>query len=228
MHILVVIGYLVLAALAGLLLGFVVPARRSRRLERKARELGFQFYARATPFQNTEVQGLTILKGGSSTPVENLLERVNGSCYFLIGDIREVWEESIPLVTTVAAFRVAARHLPVFQIEERNAIERVIEHIERAFGKKLSEFGPDHEFGHNFFVHCSDKGAVETFLTPAKLAYLRDHAAHYHIESSPDWLLIYRPGYEVQAENLKDFAEITSAMASVLLSIQNLKSPTAA
>jgi hypothetical protein len=228
MHTLLVIGCFVIVALAGIYLGFALPVRRSRRLEQKARELGFRYSAQATPFQDSAVQGLTVLPVGSLTEVDNLLERSNGCCRFFIGDIGDVWQETMPLITTVAAFRVSAIHLPVFEIEEMNVIQRVIEQAEHALGKKLANFDTDQRFGSNFFVHCPDKNAVQSFLTPAKLAYLRDHAAHYHVESSSDWLLIYRPGFEVPAEEIKEFSEITSEMASVLLSVQKSEFPTAA
>lgn len=228
MYTLLVIGCFVIVAFAGLYLGFALPVRRSRRFEQKARELGFRYSAQATPFQDSTVQGLTILNAGTLTTVDNLLERSNGYSRFLICDISDVWQETTPLVTTVAAFRISNIHLPIFEIEEMNVIQRVIEQVEHALGKKLSDLDGDHQFGSNFFVHCPDKNAMQSFLTPAKLAYLRDHAAHYHVESSSDWLLVYRPGFEVPTAELKEFSEIASEMASVLLSVQKSVFPTAA
>jgi hypothetical protein len=216
-----VTGFAVIA-LTVVFLGFALPARRSKRLEYIARELNFTFSARAKPFENTDIRGLAILEDGSATVVDNLLERTLGHCRFLICDINALplEGETATLVTTVAAFQMPEMHLPVFQIEEKNTIERVVEQIEHAFGKKLDEFDDDHEFARNFFVHCPAKGEVRTFLTPAKLTYLRAHTAHFHVECSPDWLFIYRPGAKVETEHLKEFSGITSAMASVLLSIQ--------
>lgn len=222
MYLYLFVASFVVIAVAWLLLGFVLPARRSKRLEQMARELNFTFSARAKPFGNTDVRGLAILEDGPSTVVDNLLERAIGHCRFLICDINALPPEgeTTTLVTTVAAFQMPEVHLPVFQIGEKNTIERVVEQIEHAFGKKLDEFDDDHEFARNFFVHCAAKGEVRSFLTPAKLTYLREHAAHFHMEGSPDWLLIYRPGVKVETDNLKEFSEITSAIASVLLSIQ--------
>ncbi len=218
---LIVASFAVIAG-AWLLLGFVLPARRSKRLEQLARELNFSFSAMAKPFENTDVRGLTILEHGPSTVVDNLLERTIGHCRFLICDITALPPEgaATTLATTIAAFQMPDLYLPVFQIGEKNSIKRVFEQIEHAFGKKLDEFDDDHEFARNFFVHCAAKGEVRSFLTPAKLTYLREHAAHFHMEASPDWLLIYRPGMKVETDKLKEFSEITSAIASVLLSKQ--------
>lgn len=221
MYLYLAVASFIVIALAGLLLGFVLPARRSKKLEQVARELNFTFSPRAQPFEGTDVRGLSILEDGPSTDVENLLERTIGRCRFLICDINSSPQSEITtLITTIAAFRMPEAHLPVFQVGEKNAIERVVEQIEHAFGKKLDEFDEDHEFTRNFFVHCAAKGEVRNFLTPAKLTYLREHAAHFHVEGSPDWLWIYRPGVKADADNLKEFSEITSAIASVLLSIQ--------
>jgi hypothetical protein len=109
-------------------------------------------------------------------------------------------------------------HLPVFQMGEKNTIERVAGQIEHTFGKKLDVFDDDHEFTRNYFVHCPAKGEVRSFFTPAKLIYLREHAGNFHVDCSPDWLIIYRLGVKVEIEDLKAFSEITRAMASVLLS----------
>jgi len=216
-----VVGFIAIA-LAMLLLGFMLPTRRAKRVENVAGELNFRFSATAWPFEGTDIHGLEILENGPSTVVNNLLERTSGRCRFLIFDI-----DSFPLegttttvTTTVAAFHLPDTYLPVFQIGEKNSFERVLEQIEHAFGKKLDQFDDDHEFTRNFFVHSPVKGKVRDFLTPVKLTYLRGHASHLQFASSSEWLLIYREGVRVEPEDLKHFSEITSAMASVLLSIQ--------
>lgn len=222
MQIIIFISVFVVIAVAVLLLGFLLPVRRAKRLEKLAPDLNFTFSALATPFEDTDVLGLAILENGSSTVVNNLLERASGDCRFLICDIENfpLADVNRTLATTVAAFKVGQVHLPVFQVGEKNTFERVVEQIEHTFGKKLDEFDDDHEFTRNFFVHCAAKSEVRDFLTPAKLTYLRKHAAHFHVDGSPDWLFIYRPGVRVEAEHLKEFSEITSAMASVLFSTQ--------
>jgi hypothetical protein len=216
-----VAGFVVIT-LAALFLGFALPVRRSRRLEQMACELNFKFSARAKPFEHTDTRGLTILPDGPSTVVDNLLERTVGQCRFLILDINDFPVESATTVpvTTAAAFHMPALHLPVFHIGEKNSIERVVEQIEHAFGRELDEFDGNREFTRNFFIHCPAKGEVRNFLTPGKLTYLREHAAHFDVECSPDWLLIYRFGVKVETEDLNMFSEVTSGLASALLSVQ--------
>ncbi len=80
----------------------------------------------------------------------------------------------------------------------------------------------------HFFVRYSDQGEVRAFFTPAKVAFLRDHAAHYRVESSPDWLFIYRPGVKVETAHLQEFVDVTSAIASAMLSVQATPFPATA
>jgi len=226
MHLSLFVAGFVAIALAVAFLGFLLPARRSRSVEKLARELNFKFAALAMPFEDTDVRGIEILENGPSTVVSNLLERTTGNCRFLICDIDTLPTEgaATTLTTTVAAFRMSEMNLPVFQIGEKNTVERVAEQIRHVFSKKLDEFDGDREFTRNFFVHCPAKDEARNFLTSAKLTYLREHAAHLRVECSPDWLFIYYGvGVRVETDNLKEFSEIASAMASVLLSIQTPK-----
>jgi hypothetical protein len=227
MSILIVFGFLAAGLFAVLMFGFLLPLRRSRKLERKAREMGVAFVELAKPFEGTNVQGLSVLEDGSATFVDNLLERNIGDCRCLIFDVPLV-DDSANLVTTMAAFRLPYLHLPIFQVGGKNAIERMVERAEQAMGKKVIEFGADREFAKHFSIRCSDQGEVRAFLTPAKVAFLRDHAAHYRVESSPDWLFIYRPGVKVETTHLQEFADVTSAIASAMLSVQATPFPATA
>jgi hypothetical protein len=70
-----ILGCLALILIAALALGFLFPWRRSRSLERRAREAGFRFVHSARPFEGTNVNGFTLLEDGSATVVEKLPER---------------------------------------------------------------------------------------------------------------------------------------------------------
>ena len=224
---LLAVACLAVVALAAAVLGVLLPQRRSRQLERKARDLGLTFARSATPFTGTNVSEFSMLQDGPATVVDNLIEEAMGDWRFLIFDVPLV-DDSASLVTTIAAFRSHGLHLPVFQIAAKNVVERMIERTERALGKKLIAISPDHDFASHFFVGCSDPGELRNLLTPAKVAFLRDHAEHYHVESSPDWLFIYRPGGRVEAEDLEHFRNVSGGIASALLSLQPTRFPATA
>lgn len=226
-HGLVILICFTVMALYVLLFGFLLPRRRSRNLERKAREMGFIFAGTAKPFMGTDVSGFSPLADGSETVVYNLLECRKDNCRFLIFDV-PIMDDSARLVTTMAAFQLRGIRLPVFQVGAKNAVEKMVERAGSSLGKRVVEFSPDEKFATRFFVHCLNQGETRAFLSPEKITYLREHAGHYHVDSSPEWLFIYCPSRKVEIHDLQHFAEVTSAIASALLSQPTLPFPAAA
>jgi hypothetical protein len=219
MQLWLLVAVVAVAAVGSLGLSVVLLRRRRNAFQQIASGLGFRFSPQAQPFEGTNVQGLEILEEDSHTLVDNLLERGDDSCRFLICDVPQVGEAS-RTVTTVAAFRVRNLHLPVVQISEKSLVERAIEYLEHVVRKKTDSVISDAEFERCFRVHYADRGEAQAFLTPEKVGYLREHAEHFRIECSPDWLLVFRPGVKANRKNLKNFVEISSAIAASLLSIQ--------
>ena len=66
------------------------------------------------------------------------------------------------------------------------------------------------------------------FLGAAKLATLCDHARHFYIEASQDWLLVYRPGVTVGMEDVSKFIEETRVIAQALLAGSPMPLPASA
>jgi hypothetical protein len=213
MQVLLLVGLWALLLAAGVVVGIVLPRRRSKTLERKASALGFTYRPVAKPFVETSVDTLTILEDGPGTEVENVLERADGKFPMLVFD-EYVASDVAAVATTFAAFRATGQQLPVFQIGERNILER----MEEALGKKTLKIDCDSEFAAHFFVQCHDEQATRQFLAAGKLPTLCEHARHFHIEASPDWLLIYRPGVTVKFDGVARFVSETSVVAEALLS----------
>jgi len=57
---------------------------------------------------------------------------------------------------------------------------------------------------------------------------LCEHAKHFHIESSPDWLLIYRPGVTVGFDAVPAFVDEATLVAEVLLAVSPMPLPASA
>lgn len=208
---------------AGILVGIVLPKRRSRVLQQKAAALGFRFSKLEKPFAGTRVETLTILEDGPDTEVENVLSRPDGHMPVVIFD-EYVASDTSAVATTFAAFRSARRELPVFHIGERTILER----MEEALGKKVLKIDCSSEFAAHFFVQCADEKQTHSFLGGAKLATLCEHARHFYIDASPDWLLIYRPGATVSIEGVAKFVAETSVVAEALLATDPLPLPASA
>ena len=75
----------------------------------------------------------------------------------------------------------------------------------------------DPEFAKRFFLCCVDGEKKREFFTDGKLLHLRQCADNFQIRSSPNWLLIFRPGGIIGAKNLRQFLHVTSTIAFGLL-----------
>ena len=217
MRVLLLAGLWALLLAAGVIVGIVVPRRRSSTLQAKAIALGFVYSTVAKPFLGTRVDALTILEDGPSTEVENALERNDGKFRTLIFD-EYVASDVAAVATTFAAFRAPAGDLPEFQIGSRNILER----MEEALGKKVVKIDCNSEFAAHFFVQCDDEVRTRNFLQAGKLQTLCEHARHFHIESSPDWLLVYRPGVKVGIDDVARFAKQATVVAEAMLAANPL------
>ena len=212
MRVLLLVGLWALLLAAGVVVGIVLPRRRSKVLERKASALGFTYNSVAKPFLDTRVDALTILEDGPSTEVENVLERREARFPVLVFD-EYLASDVAAVATTFAAFRASSGQLPVFQIGARNILER----MEEALGKKTLKIDCNSDFSAHFFVQCEDEHATRQFLGAGKLPTLCEHGRHFHIESSPDWLLIYRPGVTVKIDSVARFVSEATVVAEALL-----------
>jgi hypothetical protein len=223
MQVLPLVGLWALLIAAGILVGIVLPKRRSRVLQQKAAALGFRFSKLERPFVATRVETLTILEDGPDTEVENVLLRADGHMPVVIFD-EYVASDTSAVATTFAAFRSVHRELPVFHIGERTILER----MEEALGKKVLKMDCSADFAAHFFVQCADENQTRSFLGAAKLATLCEHAHHFYIEASPDWLLIYRPGATVSIDGVAKFVAETSVVAEALLASEPMPLPASA
>jgi len=147
----------------------------------------------------------------ASAVVINVMKGAAGRCQAVIFELARLNPACVTVAaTTVAGFRCPCGHLPIFQIGEKTLAHRLGDAMAGA---------ADHDLGQakQLFVHCPDERSAHEFLSPAKLDRLRATAQHFRIESSPDWILVYRPGVRVRPEALPAFIEGTSALASGLL-----------
>jgi hypothetical protein len=223
MQVLSLIALWVVLVAAALIVGVVFPRRRARRLHDKAGALGFTYHAVARPFLGTRVDSLTILEDGASTEVENALERTGAKLTTIVFD-EYLASDTAAVATTFAAFRAPGGNVPVFQIGERNILER----MEEALGKKTLKLECDQHFTAHFYVQCEDEVTTREFLYARKLSVLCEHAKHFHVESSPDWLLIYRPGLTVGFDAVPAFVDEATLVAEALLASSPIPLPASA
>jgi hypothetical protein len=210
----IVVGSLFIIALA-LVINRALGHRRGDTFQHVAGDLRMNYIARGTPFVGSDVTGLSPLARGAATVAHNILQGTLSGCGALIFELTHFGPSEIsPLETTYAAFRAPGR-LPVLHMGAKHTIDRLRERVHKDAHR---EFDP--RFASEFFVFSSDPG-LQGFVTPHKMDELLRHAHDYHIETSPDWLLVYRPGVKVPAKRLGQFIREACGIAGVLLSAEN-------
>ena len=189
----------------------IATRRRCDSFLHVARDLGLTYEPRGTPLDSGDVSRFPFLDHGTRTAARNVLRGTLHGCALVLFELTRFGPSEIASVeTTYAAFR-APQPLPVFHLGAKHTLDRIRERTRKDAHR---EFDP--RFLHEFFVFSSDSG-LHDFLTPAKMQNLLEHAHDYHVESSPDWLLVYRSGVKVPARRLQQFLEETSQIAAVLL-----------
>jgi hypothetical protein len=213
--VLAIVG-LVLSALAVLASQELFRSRHSRAIEREARRLGLTFSVAAKPFIGSDVHGLTPLQGDPSLEAANIVQGTVNGLRALVLEVPfcEVCEEETPCLhfTTVAAFRCPGCELPEFEIGRKGPLSKVAD----ALWRKPAVVD-DREFAKDFFVCCEEPARVHDWLTPAKLAELRQPSPPFHISANVDWILICRPGVRIRAQQMAEFLRETSRVAAALL-----------
>ena len=160
----------------------------------------------ARPFEDSAVRRLApCLKDGSGTKVENLVHRTIRGRRVLVFNFQtysSLGEGST--VTTCAAFQSRSYQLPVFQIRTKGILDR----WQRTMATVVN-LDTDPEFAKRFVLFCVDEGEKHRFFTSSKLRHICQSADHFQIQSSPDWLIMFRPGRVVSARNLHQFVSVT-------------------
>jgi hypothetical protein len=215
--------YLAIVGIVTLLAGVIILVTRVERgqcraLEQEARQLGFSFMSVAKPFEGFDVHELVFcLPEGSSTQAERLVQGTICDCRMLVFNLRaysSLGEGSI--VTTFAAFQSRSSQLPVFQIRVKGTLDRCRD----ALAGNVVDSHADPKFAKRFCLCCANDTEKHRFFTRSKLLHLLQCADRFQIQSSPDWLLMFRPGRMVSTRNLRQFVNVTSKIAFGLLDLK--------
>ncbi len=195
-----------------LVVDFIFSRRRVRMLRQEAHKLGFSFQDNGNPFQGSDVQGLTVLEEDPAALTLHVMQGRVGPCEALIFDLGHYIPGHENLVeTTIAGFRCPSRHIPVFQMGEKGFAHRLCDLLQQKTDLELGGACKDR------FVHCADPAGSSKFLTAETIAGLPLPAEHFRVESSHDWILVYRPGRKAAPQALGQFLQTTSAIAAALL-----------
>jgi hypothetical protein len=168
------------------------------------------------PFYGSSISELAVcLQENSSAEVEKLMQGTISGRRVLVFNVRACsqWGEGAP-VTTFAAFHSSSSQLPIFQIRAKNIIDKCCGTLVR----NAEDGDIDPEFAKRIFLLCcADDAQKHEFFTRSKMLHLLQSADHFKIQSSSNWLLIFRPGEMISAKKLRQFVHVTSMIAFGLL-----------
>ncbi len=211
MELLLFFGCLVAIGVGVFVTDCLFTRRRLKRLQQQAQRLGFSFDRTAQPFEGSDIHGLSVLEQDPSAVVINVMKGKVGGCRTLIFELAHLNPACSGVAsTTMAGFRCPSGQLPILQIGKESIGHRVADALQHRSDIDVGQ-------GREFFLHCPDQRQAHDFLTPARMETLRRVAAQFCVESSRDWLLIYRPGVRIRPEALPDFMQTASLIASTLL-----------
>ena len=213
MYGLILIGcWIVLLIAAAIIVGWY-RRQHLRTLDERARELGFSFDDNSSPFDGSEVRGLSVLRCDPSAIVSRMMTgKIGGSPAVIFNLICYGQHCQSVNAVTIAAFRSPAGRLPLFRIGGKDVLQ----------GLKMRIAGQDAnaetecEFGKRCLLQCAAKDNARDFLTPGKLSQLEGYAKNLCIESSADWVFAYRPCTRLKLEAWPELIREASAIAGVL------------
>ena len=187
--------------------------RRLRTLDEQARELGFSFDENCSPFQGSEVRGLSVLRCDPSAIVSRMMTGNIAGCRAVVFNLICYGQhcKSVNAVT-IAAFRSPTLRLPRFRLGAKDVLQVLKTRIAGQDANGETECA----FGKRCLLQCAAKDNAQEFLTPGKLSKLEAYAKNLCIESSADWVFAYRPCTRLKLEAWPEFIREVSAIAGVL------------
>jgi hypothetical protein len=210
---LLLIGGWIVLLIAGAFILTRYRRQHLKTLDERARELGFSFDDNSSPFDGSEVRGLSVLRCDPSAIVSRMMTGKIGECPAVIFNLICYGQhcQSVNAVT-IAAFRSPAGPLPRFRIGTKDLLQG----LQARIAGKDANGETECEFGKHCLLQFATKDNTSDFLTPKKLSQLEGFAKNFCIESSPDWIFAYRPCTRLKLEAWPDFIREASAIAGVL------------
>lgn len=204
--------WIVLLIAAALIIG-KFWGRRLKTVDERARELGFAFDDNSSPFDGSEVRGLSVLRCDPSAIVSRMMTGKIGECPAVVFNLICYGQHCRSVnAVTIAAFRSSAGPLPHFRIGTKDLLQGLATRIAGSDANCETQC----EFGKRCLLQSAARDNTRDFLTPRKLSQLEGFAKNFCIESSADWVFAYRPCTRLKLEAWPDFIREVSAIARVL------------
>jgi hypothetical protein len=213
MYGLILIGCWIVVLIVGAIVIGWYRRQRLRTLDERAQKLGFSFDDNVSPFEGSEIRGLSVLRCDPSAIVSRMMTGKIGDCPAVVFNLICYGQhcQSVNAVT-IAAFRSPTGRLPRFRIGTRELLQGLKTRIAGQDANGETECA----FGKRCLLQCAAQDNAREFLTPGKLSELEGFAKNLCIESSSDWVFAYRPCTRLKLETWPEFIREVSAIAGVL------------
>lgn len=203
-------------AIVAMLLSRRYERRRSEALASVAGHHGLSFEAVDVALAPQEMALFHLFNAGHSRESRNVMRGRSGGIDVILFDYKYVTGSGKNQAThkqTVAAFRLEGTALPGFDLRHENVFHK----IAALFGYRDINFPEHPEFSRRYLLRGSDEAAVRALFSPALIDSFENLATRgnwWVVEGAGERLLVYRPGKRVHPEELPQFLQDTTTVAS--------------
>lgn len=195
-------------------------ARKHREgLEQFAMETGFLFSEKPQEPLAGQLAQIQVAMGKmqSRPRYSNVLQGSAAGGEAVIAD-RTVGAGKSQSTSTVVAFKFATP-FPSFMLCPENVLWRLADKV----GYSDIDFDGAPDFSRRFFLHGQDPAAVRALFKPEVTQAFEqlDPKTNFYVSGSGQWLVVYRPGRVIPAEELRDFLQQSELLANAFRRAQS-------
>ena len=211
---------IIAAILGGWAIRRILSKKRTHALADAAVQMGLTFVGNTRP----PYLEIALFSKGAGHKFENIMEGERSGLEVRLFDYSFVAPEGRGQRTytqTVATFSKEGISLPGFELRPANLLNRAWD----AVVHKDIHFESDPEFARHYVLQGAPPESVRELFTPSLISFLDglDAQRKCHVEGLGSTLVIYRADQRVAPEQMRDFLEQTTTVASTFLSLANIR-----
>jgi hypothetical protein len=199
----IIIGVIVVIAVASYFISNLKRKKRTEALERVAGELGLIFSSQGNDYLVNQLGWCELFSRGRSKKALNLMRGSNEGREISVFDYQYVTghgKSRRTVCSTVACLRADGPPLPPFTLRPEGTWDK----ISKLFRSADIDFDTHPNFSRSFMLRGEDEAAIRATFTPPVLEYFEQRSG-ISAEGSNDTLVFYRPGKKVPPENVNQF-----------------------
>ena len=200
---LIILGVIVVIAVASYFISNLRRKKRTEALERAAGELGLIFSPQGNDYLVNQLSWCELFSRGRSKKVLNLMRGSNEGREISLFDYQYVTghgKSRRTVCSTVACLRADGPPLPAFTLRPEGTWDK----ISKLFRSADIDFDTHPNFSRSFMLRGDDESAVRTIFAPAVLEYFEQRSG-ISAEGSSDTLVLYRSSKKVPPDGVNQF-----------------------